>query len=793
MSRYKVQCDKSGQMFYAHETTMEKTLDGGYIRVAKKYRDPQHPQSIAPKPARDVQSVPNPRPRNHIDYSRPASTEYLNTMAGINISGLDFGIDVAVTPPGTLGINYFDIPNENIDYWTTRLKVPYIRIPFRAERMFAAVDGDIDDDYYQLIKRVVDRVLDAGAIPIIDMHNNSKFQIGNTLYEIGSAQYTTAHFIEHWRKLATSSGFGYDARIEFDLMNEPTMTILTDAQWMTTLNSAIAGIRGEGANNLIHIEIGAASGTPFVFNLARAVTLEDLTDSADNWLLHLHGYFDNNLDGGGDLTANSDIDFIRYYPVVRDFVYDLRRTTHPNLQMHHGEFGAGLNTGGYLAHQNFHQFSYENKAIMRSWTMWGGGASWPLTYALKSDPVPVDGGEFREPTKRILESNAQIKQRTGAKIDYDLTDTSKTFSCLSISRNSTGYALTKAGVWQNFAIDTLRQTDRGVLVEDTATNLVARDLIGTGTDVNVTTASGQADFTGGSNGFTITEAGSGTVAHYNSIDTSSYLSPDTDYVVQYLVDFRSDWWTFIHSNTPNVNSVYNYYRRARDVKSGQWKTNFLRISRDSGTSIIRSRVGFQPDATPASADVPDSYEVTGSPRVMGVCCPMITEGTRVQSPIFSSSANAVRYKDDISFTGDALRCMQGDAFTIIIEVGELDYRAEASNILKINSTIALRRNADHSVGGDVISTLATDTAFNGVDSFFYPRRVALSYKAVTESVLTPQVVIAGEGLGDPVTATGSFGAITSVNIEPFGGYLRKIRIYNRFVQGQELINLMEHF
>jgi aryl-phospho-beta-D-glucosidase BglC (GH1 family) len=785
VAKYKVQCDYSGQVVYAHETRM--TWDGK--RVYYKYWEPRQPQDISPVPAADVQTVPNPRPRNIVDFVPAASTEYLNTRAGVNQSGLEFGAGNVASVPGTLGINYFNPVAANINYWIDTLKAKYIRIPFLAERMFEAVDGDIDATYYGLVKTIVDNVLDSGAIPIIDMHNYTQFIISGVEYDLGDPEYTVAEFTEQWRKLALSTGFGYDSRIEFDLMNEPELTNLTSAQWVTALNSTIAAIRGENATNVIHIEVGAASGVAFLFNVDRAFELENLVDSQNNWVLHLHGYFDVDFNGGGDLSTNSDIDLIRYYPVVRDFIYDLRET-HPNLKIHHGEYGAGINTGGDLAHQNFHQFIIDNSDVMRSSTIWGGGAYWG-TYELETDPEPINGGAFRNPTELILSANLQIKDGTRPNIGLDFTDTSVPTDVLSITRASVGYAQTKTGLWSAFSTGELRRTDRGILVEDAATNLVARDLIGTGTDVEVTTASGQADFIGGVNGFTITEAGAGSVSHYNSIDTSSYLAVDTDYVWQCLVKFKANWWSWLHSRTPDTFSVYNYYDRDRDVKAGEWKMQAVRISRDSGTSIIRSRIGFQPDDTPVRSDIPDAYTKASPERVMSVCCPMITAGTRVQSPIFGASANETRQKDDISLTGEALRFMQGDEFTIILEVGELDYNAEVSNILSINGTVALRRNADNSAGGDVISTLATSAAFNGIDSFLYPRRVALSYKAVTESVLTPTVTLAAEGLGNPVSATGSFATITAAKIEPFGGYLRKLRIYDRYVEGQELINLLE--
>lgn len=794
MEKYKVQCDISGQIVWNYETRI--TWDGR--RVYYKYYDERHPQDIAPKPSADRQTVFNPRPRNIVDYTSQDSKEYIQVQGGVNLSGLEFGSRDPNNIPGQIGINYFNVPDDHIDYWVKGRKAKYVRIPFLAERMFTAVDGDIDSTYYNIVKRIVDRVLENGSIPIIDMHGYAEFTISGVLYDLGDPEYTVSDFAEQWRKLASSSGFGYNSLIEFDLMNEPELTNFTSDGWITALNTVIAAIRGEGANNVLHIEVGAASSVAFLFNIDRARSLENLVDSQNNWILHLHGYFDIDFNGGGDLSTNSDIDFMRYYPVVRDFVYDLR-STHSGLQIHHGEFGTGINTNGDLAQQNFHQFCYENKDIIRSWTIWGGGDAWG-NYELETDPDFIQGeGNFiggitKPPVKLIYKSNTEIKNSGAkAKINKNFILGNTANDILTISRNSTGYAQDIKGIYKNFNVNTFRHTDRGIYIDQKYTNLIARDFIGTGTDVNVITNSGQTDFTGGSNGFTITEDGSGSISHYTSIDSSSVLSTDTDYVFTCLINFRQNWWSWLHSRTPDTFNVYNYYDRGREEIAGDWKRQAVKISRDSNTSVILSRIGFQPNSSPSASDVPDAYEKASPSRIINVSCPMITQGTRIPMPIFSASANAVCEKDDISFKGDALRYLQGNEFTIVLEIAELNYQSEISNIFSINGTIALRRNVDNSVGGDVISTLKTNTAFNNIDSFNYPRRVALSYKAVTETVLTPVVVIAAEGLGSPVTATGNFDSITSAKIETFGGYLRKLRIYNRFIQGQELINILEHY
>lgn len=62
-----------------------------------------------------------------------------------------------------------------------------------------------------------------------------------------------------------------------------------------------------------------------------------------------------------------------------------------------------------------------------------------------------------------LDFEKSIYMRKGAVISQS--------SSISCTRSTTGYALTAAGVLQNFAINTARRTDRGLLVEQSSTNL----------------------------------------------------------------------------------------------------------------------------------------------------------------------------------------------------------------------------------------------------------------------------------------------------------------------------------
>lgn len=103
-------------------------------------------------------------------------------------------------------------------------------------------------------------------------------------------------------------------------------------------------------------------------------------------------------------------------------------------------------------------------------------------------PIYTDG-VFLDPT-----NSKNVIAGTAASALSSLT-------ALTHSRASTGLALDNSGIYQSFGIDALRATDRGILLEAAATNLVAapQDVTGTGwsgTSYTVTTGQVSPDVSG---------------------------------------------------------------------------------------------------------------------------------------------------------------------------------------------------------------------------------------------------------------------------------------------------------
>jgi endoglucanase len=115
------------------------------------------------------------------------------------------------------------------------------RLPFRWERLQPQRQRDFDGAELSRLTTTVNRLLDKGAIVLIDPHNYARYGAGL----IGS-DVSDADFADFWRRLAGL--FKGNSRVLFGLMNEPHD--MATEQWVRSANAAIDAIRGTGANNL---------------------------------------------------------------------------------------------------------------------------------------------------------------------------------------------------------------------------------------------------------------------------------------------------------------------------------------------------------------------------------------------------------------------------------------------------------------------------------------------------------------------------------------------------------------
>jgi aryl-phospho-beta-D-glucosidase BglC (GH1 family) len=320
---------------------------------------------------------------------------------GVNLSGAEFG---GVPTPGNLG-NYgsaytYPTANEVTYYMGKGMNV--FRLPFRWERMQPEQLGELRASELTRMDAFVNFATGAGATVIIEPHNFQRYYPDPSNFQqsaqglVGTAV-PNAAFVDFWVKLADH--YKDNGRVIFNLMNEPT-TLPTE-QLVATTNQAIAGIRGTGATNIIHVPgnayTGAHSWTQNWYGTPNATAMLNVVDPAENMVFEVHQYLDWNSSGtANSASSNPQIGTAASPNNTNTGVQ--RLTAFTNWLKTHGlrgflgefalpndRFGEGSKTTGSTVNrprvadetlQAMLGYIAANDDVWEGWAWWGGGPWW---------------------------------------------------------------------------------------------------------------------------------------------------------------------------------------------------------------------------------------------------------------------------------------------------------------------------------------------------------------------------------------------------------------------------------
>jgi aryl-phospho-beta-D-glucosidase BglC (GH1 family) len=241
-----------------------------------------------------------------------------------------------------------------------------------------------------------------GANVIIEPHNFQRYypDPGNFQQSaqglVGTAV-PNAALVDFWTKLADH--YKDNGRVIFNLMNEPT-TLPTEQLVMTT-NQVIAGIRGTGATNIIHVPgnayTGAHSWTQNWYGTANSVAMLNVVDPAKNMVYEVHQYFDWNSSGTASSNStepqigttgnpnNTNIGVQRLTGFTNWLKANNLRGFLGEFALPNDRFGTGDKTTGNAVNRS--RISDEtlaatlnhinaNADVWEGWAWWGGGPWW---------------------------------------------------------------------------------------------------------------------------------------------------------------------------------------------------------------------------------------------------------------------------------------------------------------------------------------------------------------------------------------------------------------------------------
>eukprot|EP01031_Cornospumella_fuschlensis_P024427 gene24427-29526_t len=275
---------------------------------------------------------------------------------GVNEAGMEFSGTTCI--PSSASVGQFASEGHNL-----------FRIPFAWEKLQSNFYGSLDYNYLNQLKQAVNTVTSKGGIALIDCHNYFRYR-GNLVTD-GNA------YADLWKKVASNFN---NTNVWYGLMNEPHD--MSTEQVLSLHQTAVNAIRGLGlANKIVVSGNGYDSLQDWVANpwYGTANTLlNQLRDSANNYLFEMHLYFDYDYSGTHAECSSINLNKIQ---ATTDWLRSVGKKALVT------EFGLGNNANCvYNYGKPFLQFLRDNSDVWAGYTYWSAGSCWPNDYIYTIDP-----------------------------------------------------------------------------------------------------------------------------------------------------------------------------------------------------------------------------------------------------------------------------------------------------------------------------------------------------------------------------------------------------------------------
>lgn len=328
------------------------------LSVTAKYLDLQGHDSSLTDPFVVAPLPTQPSPAPTAPPAPQPGTSTPNLLLGVNLAGGEFG----TKKPGTYGVDYIFPSTKDIDYYASK-GIEVIRLPFLWERIQPTQFGPLNNTDLARIDELVDYARSKGIMVVLDVHNYGK---GHGGYLIGSPQVPNSAFADLWGKLATY--FKNDSNVMFGLMNEPYEQ--TAAQWLVSVNAAIAAIRGAGATQKILVPGSYWDGAwSWVSSDNDTVIGTGVIDPLKNYAFEVHQYLDSDGSGTSSSVVSATIGVERLVDVTQ-------WAKQTGNQLFLGEFGVAQNQTALKALDNMLSYMHQHQDVWLGATYWAGGPWW---------------------------------------------------------------------------------------------------------------------------------------------------------------------------------------------------------------------------------------------------------------------------------------------------------------------------------------------------------------------------------------------------------------------------------
>ncbi len=296
-------------------------------------------------------------------------------FVGVNICGADFG---QANLPGNYGTDY--IYNASSAKYFSSLGMTSFRLPFRWERLQRYAFAKLDTAEQNRLVDTVREIRSTGAAVIVEPQNFARY-----FGQVISPNLDEA-FVDFWIKVATL--FKNDSRVFFELVNEPHD--LSSVDWRNTVNKVIAGIRKNGAPNLILIP-GVRWTGAWAWNVADSYgpsnsnVMKNVVDPLNNFAFSVHQYFDSDYSG-------TSATCVRDYTTVVDITTWLKQNNYTAFLT---ELAAAYNTDCRTSIISTLDYLETHKDVWRGWNWWAAGIWWH-NYMYSIQPIEYNGNGGRQ-------------------------------------------------------------------------------------------------------------------------------------------------------------------------------------------------------------------------------------------------------------------------------------------------------------------------------------------------------------------------------------------------------------
>lgn len=323
----------------------------------------------------------------------PPPTLHPLPYTGVSLAGAEFA---ETQFPGIYDDHYIYPGPPDVDYFLTH-SLSTFRIPFRWERLQPALHAPLDPTELARLTSLVTYATSRGAHIILDPHNYCRYR-PQPPHKFESAttgllghDVPSSALADLWTRLATH--FLPNPRVIHSLMNEPAH--LSTDTWLSAANHAIAALRSTSYSGPILVSGNRFTGAWTWFESdkwgrSNASAMLDLIDPADNLIIEVHQYFDEDGSGTHDHLHHND----PFLPLQRLAPFTDWARTHRKkaflgeFGIPHTTFGPSANFLGDQALTHLLTHLHSHPEIYTGWAWWAAGPWWPDDYLFTLNPSP---------------------------------------------------------------------------------------------------------------------------------------------------------------------------------------------------------------------------------------------------------------------------------------------------------------------------------------------------------------------------------------------------------------------